>query len=197
MSGVALEASLDYSGRELGSDFTYWRAGLAWQEGIKFLRAHNVIYGSERRSVTTCHFGPRIRRVVQTFVDTWNNSFAATPRCGATPSTIFRSSRFARSNFEDSCSTTYRPSGFGLCPRRTGSAPMPAARRMISAIRPMSGPSRPCSGRASRSTRTSTTTWGPAFASSSARSQSPWSALTLVTVSKLVVGNCSWSLACR
>lgn len=45
MSGGALEASLDYSGRQFGSDFTYWRAGIAWQEGIKFLRAHNVIYG--------------------------------------------------------------------------------------------------------------------------------------------------------
>ena len=46
MSGGALDALLDYAGSLLGSDFTYWRAGLGWQEGIKLFRAHNLIYGA-------------------------------------------------------------------------------------------------------------------------------------------------------
>ncbi len=46
MSGGALETFLDYAGRQLGSDFTYWRAGLGWQQGIKLFHAHNLIYGA-------------------------------------------------------------------------------------------------------------------------------------------------------
>ena len=46
MSGGALDAFFDYAGSLLGSDFTYWRAGLGWQQGIKLFRAHNLIYGA-------------------------------------------------------------------------------------------------------------------------------------------------------
>jgi outer membrane protein insertion porin family len=46
MTGGALGASLDYAGRQFGSDFTYWRAGVGWEQGIKFFRAHNFIYGA-------------------------------------------------------------------------------------------------------------------------------------------------------
>jgi outer membrane protein insertion porin family len=46
MTGGALGASLDYAGRDFGSDFTYWRAGMSWEQGIRFFRAHNLIYGA-------------------------------------------------------------------------------------------------------------------------------------------------------
>jgi len=46
MTGGALSASLDYAGRQFGSDFTYWRAGVGWEQGIKIFRAHNFIYGA-------------------------------------------------------------------------------------------------------------------------------------------------------
>jgi outer membrane protein insertion porin family len=46
MTGGSLGASLDYAGRQFGSDFTYWRAGVGWEQGIKFFRSHNFIYGA-------------------------------------------------------------------------------------------------------------------------------------------------------
>ena len=46
MTGGALGASLDYAGRGFGSDFTYWRAGVGWEQGIKFFKSHNFIYGA-------------------------------------------------------------------------------------------------------------------------------------------------------
>jgi outer membrane protein insertion porin family len=44
MTGGALSASLDYGGRQFGSDFVFWRAGVGWEQGIKFFRSHNFIY---------------------------------------------------------------------------------------------------------------------------------------------------------
>src|SRR5450432_1761988 len=44
LTGQALSGALDYAGPGFGSDFTYWRAGASWEQGIKFFRAHNFIY---------------------------------------------------------------------------------------------------------------------------------------------------------
>ncbi len=44
LTGQALSGALDYAGPAFGSDFTYWRAGASWEQGIKFFRAHNFIY---------------------------------------------------------------------------------------------------------------------------------------------------------
>ena len=44
LTGQALSGALDYAGSAFGSDFTYWRAGASWEQGIKFFRAHNFIY---------------------------------------------------------------------------------------------------------------------------------------------------------
>jgi outer membrane protein assembly factor BamA len=46
MTGQALSGSLDYASPAFGSDFTYWRAGASWEQGIKFFRAHNFIYSA-------------------------------------------------------------------------------------------------------------------------------------------------------
>ena len=37
-------ASVDYGSPGFGSDFTFWRAGAGWEQGIKFFRSHNLIY---------------------------------------------------------------------------------------------------------------------------------------------------------
>jgi outer membrane protein assembly factor BamA len=44
MTGQALTGSFDYSSPGFGSDFTFWRTGAYWEQGIKFFRAHNLIY---------------------------------------------------------------------------------------------------------------------------------------------------------
>jgi outer membrane protein insertion porin family len=46
MTGAALSGSLDYAGPTFGSDFTYWRAGVSWEQGIKFFHSHNFVYGA-------------------------------------------------------------------------------------------------------------------------------------------------------
>jgi outer membrane protein insertion porin family len=46
MTGGALGASFDYAAPAFGSDFTFWRAGVSWEQGIRFFRAHNFIYGA-------------------------------------------------------------------------------------------------------------------------------------------------------
>jgi len=46
MTGQALSGALDYAGPGFGSDFTYWRAGASWEQGIKFFRSHNFIYSA-------------------------------------------------------------------------------------------------------------------------------------------------------
>ena len=44
MHGTALSAALDYATPGFGSDFTSWRAGASWEQGIRFFRSHNLIY---------------------------------------------------------------------------------------------------------------------------------------------------------
>ena len=44
MTGQALSGSLDIGSSSFGSDFTFWRAGASWEQGIKFFRSHNLIY---------------------------------------------------------------------------------------------------------------------------------------------------------
>jgi hypothetical protein len=44
MTGTSLGMSLDSAGPNYKGDFTYWRAGAGWEQGIKFFRAHNLIY---------------------------------------------------------------------------------------------------------------------------------------------------------
>ena len=46
MTGEALSGALDYASPTFGSDFTYWRAGASWEQGIKFFRSHNFIYSA-------------------------------------------------------------------------------------------------------------------------------------------------------
>jgi outer membrane protein insertion porin family len=44
MHGTALSVALDYASPDFKSDFTYWRAGAGWEQGIRFFRSHNLIY---------------------------------------------------------------------------------------------------------------------------------------------------------
>jgi outer membrane protein assembly factor BamA len=44
MTGQALTGSVDYGSPAFGSDFTFWRVGAGWEQGIKFFRSHNLIY---------------------------------------------------------------------------------------------------------------------------------------------------------
>jgi outer membrane protein insertion porin family len=44
MTGEALSGSIDYGGPAFGGDFTFWKAGAAWEQGIRFFRRHNLIY---------------------------------------------------------------------------------------------------------------------------------------------------------
>jgi outer membrane protein insertion porin family len=44
MTGEALSGNLDYGSSSFGSDFTFWRAGASWEQGIKFFKSHNLIY---------------------------------------------------------------------------------------------------------------------------------------------------------
>jgi hypothetical protein len=44
MTGSSLGMSFDSAGPNYKGDFTYWRAGASWEQGIKFFRAHNLIY---------------------------------------------------------------------------------------------------------------------------------------------------------
>ncbi len=44
MTGQALTGSFDYGSPGFGSDFTFWRTGAYWEQGVKFFRSHNLIY---------------------------------------------------------------------------------------------------------------------------------------------------------
>jgi outer membrane protein assembly factor BamA len=44
MTGQALSGGVDYGAPGFGSDFTFWRVGAGWEQGIRFFRAHNLIY---------------------------------------------------------------------------------------------------------------------------------------------------------
>jgi outer membrane protein assembly factor BamA len=44
MTGGALTGTFDYASPSFHSDFTFWRAGVGWEEGIRLFRSHNFIY---------------------------------------------------------------------------------------------------------------------------------------------------------
>ena len=44
MMGPALGGTLDYSSPTFRSDFTFWRANIYWEHGIRVFRRHNFIY---------------------------------------------------------------------------------------------------------------------------------------------------------
>ena len=44
MTGQALSGGFDYGAPGFGGDFTFWRVGAGWEQGIKFFRSHNLIY---------------------------------------------------------------------------------------------------------------------------------------------------------
>jgi outer membrane protein insertion porin family len=46
MTGGALSGNVDYGSPGFGSDFTFWRAGVGWEQGIRFFRSHNFIYSA-------------------------------------------------------------------------------------------------------------------------------------------------------
>jgi outer membrane protein assembly factor BamA len=46
MTGASLSGLLEYSSPSFGSDFTYWRAGVGWEHGIRFFRQANLIYSA-------------------------------------------------------------------------------------------------------------------------------------------------------
>jgi outer membrane protein assembly factor BamA len=46
MTGAALTGNFDYGTPGFGSNFTFWRAGVNWEEGIRLFRAHNFIYSA-------------------------------------------------------------------------------------------------------------------------------------------------------
>jgi outer membrane protein assembly factor BamA len=46
MTGSALTGTFDYGTPGFGSDFTFWRAGVGWEEGIRLFRSHNFIYSA-------------------------------------------------------------------------------------------------------------------------------------------------------
>jgi outer membrane protein assembly factor BamA len=46
MTGQALSGSFDYASPAFGSDFSFWRAGVSWEQGIRFFRSHNLIYSA-------------------------------------------------------------------------------------------------------------------------------------------------------
>ena len=44
MTGAALSGAVDYASPQFGSDFTYWRVGASWEQGIRVFKSHNFIY---------------------------------------------------------------------------------------------------------------------------------------------------------
>ncbi|HVY41211.1 MAG TPA: BamA/TamA family outer membrane protein, partial [Polyangia bacterium] len=44
MTGQALTGTFDLGGPAFGGDFTFWKAGGAWEQGIRFFKSHNLIY---------------------------------------------------------------------------------------------------------------------------------------------------------
>jgi hypothetical protein len=44
MQGASLYLGFDYASPQFKSDFTFWRAGASWEQGIRFFRQHNLIY---------------------------------------------------------------------------------------------------------------------------------------------------------
>jgi hypothetical protein len=46
MTGQALSMNFDYGSSAFGSDFTFYRGGVGWEQGIKFFKSHNLIYSA-------------------------------------------------------------------------------------------------------------------------------------------------------
>ncbi|MES1208775.1 MAG: BamA/TamA family outer membrane protein [Pseudomonadota bacterium] len=46
MTGQALTGTVDLGGPAFGGDFTFWKAGGAWEQGIRFFKSHNLIYAT-------------------------------------------------------------------------------------------------------------------------------------------------------
>jgi outer membrane protein insertion porin family len=46
MMGEALGGNLDIGGPEFGGDFKFWRASAFWEQGIRILKRHNLIYSA-------------------------------------------------------------------------------------------------------------------------------------------------------
>src|SRR5206468_713784 len=44
MTGGALTGTADYGGPAFGGDFTFWKVGGAWEQGIRFFKSHNLVY---------------------------------------------------------------------------------------------------------------------------------------------------------
>jgi len=44
MTGEALTGTFDLGGPAFGGDFTFWKAGAAWEQGIRFFKSHNLVY---------------------------------------------------------------------------------------------------------------------------------------------------------
>jgi outer membrane protein assembly factor BamA len=44
MTGSALSGALDVASPTFKSDFTFWRAGVSFEQGVRFFRSHNFIY---------------------------------------------------------------------------------------------------------------------------------------------------------
>jgi len=63
MTGMALSGALDYASPTFGSDFTYWRAGASWEQGIKFFRSHNFIYSAGATAAMSAALAPEIPEI--------------------------------------------------------------------------------------------------------------------------------------
>jgi len=46
MTGQSLSLYFDYGGPAFGSDFNFYRGGVGWEQGIRFFKAHNLIYSA-------------------------------------------------------------------------------------------------------------------------------------------------------
>jgi outer membrane protein insertion porin family len=44
MRGAALYMGFDLANPSFKSDFTFWRAGASWEQGIRFFKQHNLVY---------------------------------------------------------------------------------------------------------------------------------------------------------
>jgi outer membrane protein insertion porin family len=44
MRGTALAVALDYGSPDFDGDFTFWRAGASFEQGIRLFRSHNFVY---------------------------------------------------------------------------------------------------------------------------------------------------------
>ena len=46
MTGEALSGNFDYGSSTFGSDFNFYRAGVGWEQGIRFFKSHNLVYSA-------------------------------------------------------------------------------------------------------------------------------------------------------